>query len=110
VCALIYRVGELMVVKARMCGLAEELAPVLKVASEGSTTMARRSLTRQRPAKGKSAKTVRRRLPRSGDQQEPSERPPDEIVDEALDESFPASDPPSWSGPERIGPPLRRRG
>jgi hypothetical protein len=28
-------------------------------------------------------------------------------IDESLKESFPASDPPSWAGPARIGSPMR---
>jgi hypothetical protein len=53
-------------------------------------------------------KRIQRRRPRG--EQKSGKKSPDEIIDEALDESFPASDPPSWSGPARIGPPLRKRG
>jgi len=31
----------------------------------------------------------------------------DRMVDETLEESFPASDPPSWTAPARIGSPKR---
>jgi len=67
-------------------------------------------MTNRPPAKRKSAGVQRkqRRPPRG--EQETSKKSPDEIIDEALDESFPASDPPSWSGPARIGLPLRKPG
>jgi hypothetical protein len=35
--------------------------------------------------------------------------PSPEEIDETLKESFPASDPPSWSAPVRIGKPKRKR-
>jgi len=47
---------------------------------------------------------MQRRRPRG--ELKRSKKSLDEIIDEALDESFPASDPPRWSGPARIGPPL----
>jgi len=61
-------------------------------------------------AKRKSAGVQRKQRRRPRGEQETSKKSPDEIIDEALDESFPASDPPSWSGPARIGPPLRKPG
>ena len=63
----------------------------------------------KRPFTPKSPRTVGQRRRHLADQQEASEKPADK-VDEALEESFPASDPPSWSAPARIGPPLRKPG
>jgi len=67
-------------------------------------------MTNRPPAKRKSAGVQRMQRRRPRGEQETSKKSPDEIIDEALDESFPASDPPSWSGPARIGPPLRKLG
>jgi hypothetical protein len=78
---------------------------------KGSIAMSQRSVTHQRRSARDKSPTARPRRRRDlGDPQEASERPSEATIDETLDESFPASDPPSWSGPERIGPPLRKRG
>ena len=67
-------------------------------------------MTNRPSAKRNSAGTQRMQRRRPRGEQKSSKKSLDEIIDEALDESFPASDPPSWSGPARIGPPLRKRG
>ena len=53
-----------------------------------------------RSGAGRRQKRQRRRELRSAS-------PSEEMIDEGLKETFPASDPPSWAPPGRIGSPLR---
>jgi hypothetical protein len=55
------------------------------------------------------ARAKRRRPQRSHKQREKEDEDtvPEDRIDESLEETFPASDPPSWAVPVKVGAPLK---